>query len=108
MTGISFAAARRASMFTGAAMALALLAGPIGRVDPVSLRQLRRALRPDGLLLASLFGGETLNELRLSLIEAESELTGGAGPRVAPFADLQDVAGLLQRAGFAIPAGGLP
>jgi hypothetical protein len=49
-------------------------------------------------------GGETLNELRLSLIEAESELTGGAGPRVAPFTDLHDVAALLQRAGFALPA----
>src|SRR5690606_10326927 len=48
--------------------------------------------------------GETLHELRLSLIEAESELTGGAGPRVSPFADLQDIAGLLQRAGFALPA----
>lgn len=71
---------------------------------PGALIQLRRALRPDGVLLASLFGGETLTELRLSLIEAESELTGGAGPRVAPFADLQDVAGLLQRAGFALPA----
>lgn len=71
---------------------------------PGALIQLRLALKPDGLLLASLFGGETLNELRLSLIEAESELTGGAGPRVSPFADLQDIAGLLQRAGFALPA----
>lgn len=71
---------------------------------PGALIQLRFALKPDGLLLASLFGGETLNELRLSLIEAESELTGGAGPRVSPFADLQDIAGLLQRAGFALPA----
>lgn len=71
---------------------------------PGALIQLRLALKPDGLLLASLFGGETLRELRLSLIEAESELTGGAGPRVSPFADLQDVAGLLQRAGFALPA----
>jgi SAM-dependent methyltransferase len=71
---------------------------------PGALIQLRRALRPDGLLLASLLGGETLSELRLSLIEAESELTGGAGPRVSPFADLQDLAGLLQRAGFALPA----
>lgn len=71
---------------------------------PGALVQLRLALKPDGLLLASLFGGETLNELRLSLLEAESELTGGAAMRVAPFADLQDVAGLLQRAGFALPA----
>lgn len=71
---------------------------------PGALIQLRLALKPDGLLLASLFGGETLHELRLSLIEAESELTGGAGPRVSPFADLQDIAGLLQRAGFALPA----
>lgn len=71
---------------------------------PGVLIQLRLALKPDGLLLASLFGGETLHELRLSLIEAESELTGGAGPRVSPFADLQDIAGLLQRAGFALPA----
>lgn len=71
---------------------------------PGALIQLRLALKPDGLLLASLFGGETLQELRLSLIEAESELTGGAGPRVSPFADLQDIAGLLQRAGYALPA----
>lgn len=71
---------------------------------PGVLIQIRRALKPDGLMLASLFGGETLNELRLSLLEAESEITGGAAMRVAPFADLQDVAGLLQRAGFALPA----
>lgn len=70
---------------------------------PGALIQLRLALKPDGLLLASLLGGDTLSELRLSLIEAESELTGGAGPRVAPFADLHDIAGLLQRAGFALP-----
>lgn len=71
---------------------------------PGALIQLRRALKPDGLLLASLFGGDTLNELRLSLLEAESDLTGGASMRVAPFATLQDLAGLLQRAGFALPA----
>lgn len=71
---------------------------------PGVLIQLRRMLKPDGLLLASLFGGDTLSELRLSLIEAESEITGGAGPRVAPFATLQDLAGLLQRAGYALPA----
>ncbi len=69
-----------------------------------ALVQLRLALKPDGLLLASLFGGETLHELRYALLAAESELTGGAGPRVAPFASLQDIAHLLQRAGFALPA----
>lgn len=71
---------------------------------PGAMVQLRLALKPDGLLLASMFGGETLNELRLSLLEAESELTGGAAMRVAPFVGLADVAGLLQRAGFALPA----
>jgi len=71
---------------------------------PGALVQLRLALKPDGLLLASLFGGETLTELRLSLLEAESDLTGGAAMRVAPFADLADIAGLLQRASFALPA----
>lgn len=71
---------------------------------PGALVQLRLTLKPDGLLLASLFGGETLKELRLALIEAEFELHGGAGPRVSPFAGLQDLAHLLQRAGFALPA----
>ncbi len=71
---------------------------------PGALIQIRRALKPDGLMLASLFGGDTLKELRLALLEAESELTGGAALRVAPFADLRDIAGLLQRAGFALPA----
>ncbi|MES1201840.1 MAG: methyltransferase domain-containing protein [Pseudomonadota bacterium] len=66
--------------------------------------QLRRALKPDGLMLANLFGGDTLTELRFALLEAESELTGGAAQRVSPFATLQDLAGLLQRAGFALPA----
>jgi SAM-dependent methyltransferase len=70
---------------------------------PGALIQLRRVLRPDGLLLAALFGGETLHELRAALTLAELELTGGARPRVSPVADLRDLAGLLQRAGFALP-----
>ena len=70
---------------------------------PGALLQIRHALKPDGLFLAALFGSETLGELRESLLAAESALTGGAHRRVAPFADLRDAAGLLQRAGFALP-----
>ncbi len=70
---------------------------------PGTLLQIRTALKPDGLFAAAMLGGETLHELRHALIEAESETTGGAGPRVSPFADLRDAAGLLQRAGFALP-----
>jgi SAM-dependent methyltransferase len=70
---------------------------------PGALIQLRHALRPDGLLLVSLLGGETLHELREALLEAEAEETGGAAPRVSPFADVRDAGSLLQRAGFALP-----
>jgi SAM-dependent methyltransferase len=70
---------------------------------PGTLVQIRRALKPDGLLLAALLGGETLTELRESFAAAESETTGGVSPRVAPFADLRDLGALLQRAGFALP-----
>lgn len=70
---------------------------------PGALIQLRQALVPDGLLLASLPALGTLQELRTALTEAESALTGGASPRVAPFPDLRDAAALLQRAGFALP-----
>src|SRR5262249_22746849 len=70
---------------------------------PGTLVQIRRALKPDGLFLAALLGGETLAELRQSFAAAESETTGGVSPRVAPFADLRDLGGLLQRAGFALP-----
>ena len=69
---------------------------------PGSLIQVRRALRPDGLFLASILGGATLTELRQALMAAEAEITGGAGLRVAPLADAYDAAGLLQRAGFAL------
>jgi SAM-dependent methyltransferase len=70
---------------------------------PGALLQVRRALKPDGLFLAALLGGETLTELRQSFAAAESEIEGGASPRVAPFADLRDLGGLLQRADFALP-----
>ncbi len=70
---------------------------------PGVLAQVRRALKPDGLFLAALLGGDTLAELRQSFAVAESELEGGVSPRVAPFADLRDLGGLLQRAGFALP-----
>lgn len=68
-----------------------------------ALIQIRRALKPDGLFIGAFFGGSTLFELRRSLIDAEAELTDGAGSRVSPFADPADGAGLLQRAGFALP-----
>jgi SAM-dependent methyltransferase len=70
---------------------------------PGVLVQIRRALKPDGLFLAALLGGETLTELRQSFAAAESEVEGGISPRVAPFADLRDLGALLQRAGFALP-----
>ncbi len=70
---------------------------------PGALIQIRRALKPDGLFLAALIGGDTLTELRQSFAAAESEIEGGISPRVAPFADIRDIGGLLQRAGFALP-----
>jgi len=70
---------------------------------PGALLQVRRALKPDGLFLAGLLGGATLTELRQTFLQAESETEGGASPRVAPFAELRDLGGLLQRAGFALP-----
>jgi SAM-dependent methyltransferase len=70
---------------------------------PGTLIQIRRALVPDGLLLAALAGGETLTELRQAFAAAEAEIEGGISPRVVPFADLRDMGALLQRAGFALP-----
>jgi SAM-dependent methyltransferase len=70
---------------------------------PGVLAQIRRALKPDGLLLAAMVGGDTLTELRQCFAAAETECEGGVSPRVAPFADLRDVGALLQRAGFALP-----
>lgn len=78
--------------------------------DPVGqLVQCRRALKPDGLLLAVCLGGQSLNELRASLAEAEIALRGGLSPRIAPMGEIRDLGSLLQRAGFAMPvADGVP
>ena len=70
---------------------------------PGALIQIRHTLKPDGLFIGALLGGSTLTELRQSLTQAEAEIEGGVSPRVAPFADLRDIGGLLQRAGFALP-----
>ncbi|EKF56981.1 methyltransferase [Agrobacterium albertimagni AOL15] len=70
---------------------------------PGMLIQMRRALKPDGLLLAAMPGSGTLSELREVLLAAETEIYGGASPRVIPFADIRDIGSLLQRAGFALP-----
>jgi SAM-dependent methyltransferase len=70
---------------------------------PGALIQINRALKPDGLFLGALLGGATLNELRHAWLIAETEVTGGASPRVAPFADVRDLGALVQRAGFALP-----
>lgn len=70
---------------------------------PGVLSQIRRALKPDGLFLASLFGGQTLYELGQALGEAELAATGGMAPRIAPLVDVRDAGALLQRAGFALP-----
>jgi SAM-dependent methyltransferase len=74
---------------------------------PGTLAQVRRALKPDGLFLAAMLGGDTLTELRQSFAQAETETTGGVSPRVAPFADVRALGMLLQRAGFALPVSDL-
>ena len=72
--------------------------------DPVGqLVQMRRALRPDGLMLAALFGGQTLHELRFAMAQAETEMEDGLSPRVAPMGDVRDLGALIQRAGLALP-----
>jgi SAM-dependent methyltransferase len=101
----SVAADEEALPFRAAAFDLVVSALALQFVNdlPGTLVQIRRALKPDGLLLAALIGGETLAELRESFAVAESDMEGGAAPRVAPFADLRDLGALLQRAGFALP-----
>jgi len=72
--------------------------------DPVGqLVQVRHALRPDGLALVTAFGGQTLHELRACLAEAESRVTGGLSPRVAPMGEIRDLGALMQRAGLSLP-----
>src|SRR3954471_2529816 len=70
---------------------------------PGALVQIRRALKPDGLFLAALLGGDTLTELRQAFAEAEAEIEGGVSPHVAPLADVREMGALLQRAGLALP-----
>lgn len=70
---------------------------------PGTLVQIRRALRPDGLFLANMIGGQTLMELRDCLMQAELEIKGGASPRILPFTNVQQAGSLMQRAGFALP-----
>ena len=84
-------------------LAVSLLALQDVNDVPGLLIQIRRALRPDGLFLGALAGQGTLSELRDSLLAAETEIYGGASPRVSPFVDVRDAGALLQRAGFALP-----
>lgn len=80
------------------ALALHWASDPVGQIV-----QARRALKPDGLFLGVLFGGQTLHELRATLAEAEAALTGGLSPRVLPMAEIRDLGALLQRSGLALP-----
>jgi SAM-dependent methyltransferase len=84
-------------------LAVSLLSLQETNDTPGMLIQTRRALKPDGLFLAAMAGQGTLAELKESLLVAETEMSGGASPRVAPFADVREAGALLQRAGFALP-----
>ncbi len=104
-TGLRLAADEEALPFRDGAFDLVLSCLSLHWVNdlPGALIQARRALKPDGLFLAALFGTDTARELRASLMAAELEVEGGASPRVAPFADVRDAGDLLVRAGFALP-----
>ncbi|MBK9081442.1 MAG: methyltransferase domain-containing protein [Rhizobiales bacterium] len=103
--GVAVVADEEAQPFAAGAFDLCVCALALQSVNdlPGVMAQVRRSLKPDGLFLAALVGGRSLNELRQAFAEAESELAGGASPRVAPFVDLRDLGALLQRAGFALP-----
>ena len=102
---LSVAADEEALPFADGALNLVVSALSLQFVNdlPGTLIQIRRALKADGLLLVALIGGDSLTELREAFAEAESEIEGGASPRVAPFADVRALGALLQRAGFALP-----
>ena len=104
-TGLAVAADEEALPFRDGALDLVVSGLALHWVNdlPGTLVQIRRALRPDGLFMAALFGGDTLSELRQAFAAAEAEMEDGISPRVLPFADLRDLGSLLQRAGFALP-----
>lgn len=103
--GLSAVADEEALPFADASVDLVLSAMSLHWVNdlPGALVQIARALRPDGLFLAAMPGGDTLTELRQSWLAAEAEVEGAASPRVSPYADVADAGALLQRAGFALP-----
>jgi SAM-dependent methyltransferase len=103
--GLAVAADEEALAFRDGSLDLVVSALALQYVNdlPGTLIQVRRALKPDGLFLAALAGGETLAELREAFAAAEAEIEGGVSPRIAPFADLRELGALLQRAGFALP-----
>ena len=103
--GLRVAADEEALPFAGASFDLVVSALALHWVNdlPGTLLQIRRVLKPDGLFIAAMAGGETLTELRQSLAAAEAEIEGGLSPRVAPFVEVRAMGSLLQRAGFALP-----
>src|SRR5215203_6885442 len=104
-TTLTVAAEEEALPFKDASLDLVVSALVLQFVNdlPGTLIQIRRALKPDGLFLAALLGGDTLTELRQAFAAAEAEIENGISPRVAPFADVRELGALLQRAGFALP-----
>ena len=104
-SSLAVAADEEALPFADASLDLVVSALALQFVNdlPGTLIQIKRALKADGLLLAAMIGGDSLSELREAFAEAESEIEGGISPRVSSFADIRDLGGLLQRAGFALP-----
>ena len=104
-SSLTVAADEEALPFANASLGLVVSALALQFVNdlPGTLIQVRRALKPDGLFLATLVGGDSLSELREAIAAAEIEIEGGVSPRVAPFVDVRELGALLQRAGFALP-----